>query len=220
MTTQHNKTHAQRMLLFQKAGIYLVTSETLSRGRSTLEIIREALDGGISLIQLREKDLNKQDFYHLALKARAITAEKGALLMINDHLDIALATEADGVHLGQTDLPVAAARKLTKDLIVGASTHNAREAQKAEKDGASYVNIGPLFPTKTKKWDQNFLGLDGLRETAQTITIPFTVMGGIKKQHIPELRAAGAKIVALVTAITSAEKPREAATELISLMNS
>ncbi len=206
------------MSCLQQAGIYLVTSQALSAGRSTLEIARAALDGGIRLIQLREKDLPTAAFCRLAERMRKITADAGALLIINDRLDVALAAAADGVHLGQADLPVAAARRLAPGLIIGASTHSVAEARRAEREGASYINIGPLFPTQTKQWSGAFLGLAGLKRIAAVTSLPFTVMGGIKKRHIPELRRAGAKIIAVVTAITAAPNPERAARELLDLI--
>ncbi|MGI6086736.1 MAG: thiamine phosphate synthase [Kiritimatiellia bacterium] len=211
--------HTERLRRLRQAGIYLVTSQALSAGRTTLEIAQAALAGGIRLIQLREKELPTREFFRLAEQMRQLTADVGALLIINDRLDIALAVGADGVHLGQEDLPITAARRLAPDLIIGASTHSIAEAQQAEKDGASYINIGPLFPTQTKQWDGEFLGLEGLRRISATVSLPFTVMGGIKPNHIPELRRAGAQIIAVVTAITAASDPERAARELLALMD-
>jgi thiamine-phosphate pyrophosphorylase len=192
----------------------------MSAGRSTIEIVRAALGGGIKLVQLREKDLSAHNFMRLAVEVRKLTVDAGALLIINDSLEIAQAVDADGVHLGQDDFPVKEARKLGPDLIIGASTHSVREALKAQEDGASYLNIGPLFPTETKKWKGKFLGMDGLKEISAVVNIPFTVMGGIKKRHIPELRAAGVHTVAVVTEITAADDPEQAARDLLhSILN-
>lgn len=207
--------HAQRMARFRAAGLYLVTSRALSLGRSTQEVVARALAGGARLIQLREKDLTARDYAILARQVREITHRFNALLIINDRLDVALAVGADGVHLGQDDFPVHEARRLAPDLIIGASTHSESEALQAQAAGASYVNIGPLFPTGTKQWSGEFLGLAGLRRIAPTVTIPFTVMGGIKLEQIPALRAAGANIIALVTAITTAPDPTTATRDLL-----
>jgi thiamine-phosphate pyrophosphorylase len=204
-----------RMKKFRKAGIYFVTSELVSEGRATLDIIKAALDGGIKLIQLREKDIPVNSFVKLALEARKLTAGYDALLIVNDRPDVAMASGADGVHLGQDDFPFDKARRLAPDLIIGASTHNVKEAKEAETAGASYINIGPIFKTETKKWDEEFLGIAGIKEIASAVNIPFTVMGGIKKEHIPELRDAGANAIALVTAITSATDPETATEELL-----
>ncbi|MFA5043070.1 MAG: thiamine phosphate synthase [Kiritimatiellia bacterium] len=207
--------HTDRLRRFQRAGLYLVTSQALSRGRTTLEIVDAALRGGARLVQLREKGMPMPDFLQLAGQVRARTAQAGALLIINDRLDAALAVGADGVHLGQTDFPIAAARRLAPDLIIGASTHSPAEAQAAGRAGASYINIGPLFPTQTKRTSGEFLGLEGLKEIARHATIPWTVMGGIKPEHIPALIQAGARTIAVVTAITAADAPAQATRELL-----
>jgi len=209
--------HQRRMEKFRRAGLYLATSQAMSCGRSTIEIVRQALAGGVRLIQLREKDLPLRKFKRLAFKIRAMTKRAGALLIINDRLDVALAVAADGVHLGQDDFPVAEARKIAPDLIIGASSHSLKEALDAQKAGASYVNIGPLFPTKTKEWSREFLGIKKMRRISVKLKISFTVMGGIKAEHIPDLIKAGAETIAVVTAVTAAKNPRMAAEELLGL---
>lgn len=210
-----NSRHEERMQRFLEAGLYLVTSQSVSSGRDTAEIVRAALAGGVRLIQLREKDLSARQLVKLAREIRRLTAKAEALLIINDRFDVALAVGADGVHLGQDDLPVAEARRMSPDLIVGSSSHSVKEAFKAQEHGASYVNIGPLFPTKTKNWSGGFLGVEGLREISRAISIPFTVMGGIKQRHIPELLSAGARTIAVVSAITAAKDPKQATRKLL-----
>lgn len=207
--------HDQRMRRFVDAGIYLVTSGSLSAGRSTATVVSAALDGGIRLVQAREKDIPAGELVAICAELRKITHRASALLIVNDRLDVALSVGADGVHLGQDDLPVAEARRIAPDLVIGASSHSVDEAAAAQEQGASYVNIGPLFPTRTKKWSGEYLGLDGLRSISQHLAIPFTVMGGIRREHICDLAAAGARTVALVTAITTADDPRLAAEELL-----
>ncbi len=206
----------ERMQRFQKAGLYLVTSQTLSAGRSTLEIVRAALAGGVKLIQLREKDMPLCDYVGLAEQIRVMTAQAGCLLIINDRVDVAMAVGADGVHLGQDDFPITAARRLSPDLIIGASTHSVEEALRAQKEGASYINIGPIYPTGTKVWEGAYLGLDGLRTIAAVTHVPFTVMGGIKQNHFTGLVKAGVRIIALVTAVTAAANPEAATRDLLS----
>jgi len=208
------------MACFKRAGLYLVTSQRLSRGRSTEKIVKAALAGGVRLIQLREKDMPFPQLVQLAGKIRVMTKKAGALLIINDCLDLALAVGADGVHLGQDDLPVAYARKIAPDLIIGASTHSLKEAIAAQRAGASYVNIGPIFPTRTKKWDKKFLGIRKMKRIASRLKIPFTVMGGIKAEHIPALVKAGTKTIAVVTAVTAADNPQRAAKQLLALIRS
>lgn len=214
-----NAHHAERMRRFQEAGLYLVTSQPLSAGRSTRDIVVAALAGGVKLIQLREKDMPVREFVSLAREIRRLTEPAGALLIINDRIDVALAVEADGVHLGQDDFPVPEARRLAPELIIGASTHSIDEARRAQAEGASYINIGPIYPTGTKNWEGDYLGLEGLRSIAAVTKIPFTVMGGIKPGHIPDLVKAGARTIALVTAVTAAEDPREACGALLRTLN-
>ena len=125
-------------------------------------------------------------------------------MIINDHVDVALAAGADGVHLGQEDLPIGAARKIAPELIIGASSHNLMEALKAEQDGADYVNIGPIFPTKTKENTVSFLGPGAISEIGPQLTVPFTTMGGINPENIGLVLEAGARRVAMITGITRA----------------
>ncbi|MEI7880793.1 MAG: thiamine phosphate synthase [bacterium] len=206
---------SERMQRFEKAGLYLVTSQALSAGRSTVEIVGAALAGGVKLIQLREKDMPLRAYFELAGQIREMTLRAGCLLIINDRVDVALAVEADGVHLGQADFPIPAARRLAPELIIGASTHNVEEAIRAQDEGASYINIGPIYPTGTKIWEGEYLGLDGLRTIAAVAKVPFTVMGGIKQNHLPGLINAGARIIALVTAVTAAPDVEEATRTLL-----
>jgi thiamine-phosphate pyrophosphorylase len=212
--------HAKRMRRFAEAGLYLVTSQALSAGRTTPEVVRAALAGGCRLVQLREKDLPVRELTALAMAVRRITDEAGALLIINDRLDVALAVGADGVHLGQDDLPIPAARRAAPDLIIGGSTHSVAEALRAEAEGASYVNIGPLFSTHTKHWGGEFLGLEGLRRVVPHVRVPFSVMGGIKREHVIDLLEAGARVIAVVTAVTAAPDPAQAARDLLALIRS
>lgn len=207
--------YTERMRRFSEASLYLVTSQRFSGERSTVDIIRSGLAAGIRLFQLREKDLTVAELVELAGIVRTLTAECNALLIINDRVDVALACDADGVHLGREDLPIDAARRIAPDLIIGASAHSVDEALEAERKGASYINIGPLFATVTKEWHGQFLGLDGLRDIRGAVSLPFTVMGGIKKEHVPALVVEGARIIAVVTAVTAAADPETAAREFI-----
>jgi thiamine-phosphate pyrophosphorylase len=193
-----------RIQLFQQVDVYPVTCEQLSKGRSNLEVLEAAIQGGTRIVQLREKEYRKKDLYHLALKFRKMTARPGVLLIINDHVDIALGVEADGVHLGQDDLPVQVVRKLAPDLLIGASTHSLEQALQAEKDGADYINIGPIFSTKTKEGVERFLGPEVIARISPQVDVPFTVMGGINEANIDQVLAQGARRVAMVTAITQA----------------
>jgi thiamine-phosphate pyrophosphorylase len=194
----------ERQIRFWNVEIYPVTCEELSAGRSNLEVLEAVIRGGAKIIQVREKEYSTRALYELALRFREITARAGVLLIVNDRLDIALAVDADGVHLGQDDLPLADARKMAPDLLIGISTHSLAEALQAQVGGADYINIGPIFPTRTKKTEVQSLGPDAIDVIRQNIKIPFTVMGGIKESNIDQVIAKGARRVAVVTAITQA----------------
>lgn len=184
--------------------IYPVTCQRLSLGRSNLQVLDGLIGGGARIVQLREKEISKKALYDMALRFRKITSEAGVLLIINDHVDIALAVGADGVHLGQDDLPIQAARKIAPDLLIGVSTHNMDEALTAQANGADYVNIGPIFATNTKGGLNSSLGPQAITGIGSSLEIPFTVMGGIKQANIHKVLEQGARRIAVVTAITQA----------------
>lgn len=189
--------------------LYPVTCEALSRGRSNIEVLMQLIEGGVKIVQLREKDLSKKEFFNLAVRFREITLRHEVKLIINDHLDVALAVKADGIHLGQSDFPCREARKLAPGMIIGVSTHNLEQARAAEKDGAFYVNLGPIFDTGTKGVFSKGLGVELIKEVAPHLKIPFTVMGGINRGNIDDVLAAGARRIAMITALTQAEDIKE-----------
>ena len=164
-------------------------------------------------MQLREKDLGGRELYELAVECRRRTEVAGALLIIDDRVDIALAAAADGVHLGQADLPVAAARRLAPDLIIGASSHSLEEALAAQEAGASYVNIGPIFPTATKP-QAVALGVEAISRIAPYLRIPWSTMGGINQGNIAQVVAQGARHPAVMSAVTAAPDVSAAARAL------
>jgi len=211
---------ARRAAILAAADLYVVTCEPLSESRSDLAILEAALDAGVRLVQLRDKRASKRTLFAKAEAARRLVDRYDALLILNDHLDVALATGADGVHLGQDDLPIAAARALAPDLVLGASSHALAQALEAQAAGASYVNIGPIFPTATKENAPRFLGPAAIAEIAPHLTVPFTCMGGINGTNLDQVLAAGARIVAVVTAVTKAPDPRAAAIDLIARIRS
>ncbi len=200
----------ERKSSFETVDIYPVTCERLSNGRSDLEVLDGLIKGGARIVQLREKDLCERDFFRLAEIFRERTAKAGMLLIINDRVDVAIAVGADGVHLGQEDFPVPAARKIAPGLLIGASSHDLQEALRAQDEGADYVNIGPIFPTGTKEDAEHFLGPGAISLIAPRLRIPFTVMGGIKESNIKQVLEMGARKVAVVTAITQAADIAEA----------
>jgi thiamine-phosphate pyrophosphorylase len=203
----------QRLAAFAAADLYVVITEAFCAGRHAHEILVQALMAGVRLVQLREKEMSGRSLYHLALEFRRLTAAAGALLIIDDRLDIALACGADGVHLGQEDLPLEVARKIAPELIIGASTHSLEEALAAEAAGASYVNIGPIFATQTKP-DVTPLGVEAIDRIAPALRIPWTTMGGITQGNIGQVVAHGARHPAVMSAVTAAADPQAAALEL------
>jgi thiamine-phosphate pyrophosphorylase len=210
--------HAERMARFTAAGLYLVTGEALSNGRATVDIVLAAIGAGVRLVQLREKDRTERELLPLARDLAHLLHAHDGLLIIDDHVDIALASGADGVHLGNDDLDPRAARRLFPDGIIGVSTHNREEASRVESTGASYYNIGPIFPTRTKSWSGDFLGPAAIPDISACCPLPFTVMGGIKQDNVSEVVRAGARTVAVVTAVTGADDPARACRELLRLI--
>ncbi len=211
------KCHAQRVAAFKAAALYPVVSSEFCSGRSVPEVITAIAEGGAKIVQLREKHRTDADLFALAQQCRQITEAYDMLLIIDDRLDIALACGADGVHLGQDDMPVAAARKIAPELLIGTSTHNAAEIIAAQNDGTSYLNIGPIYPTQTKSVACGALGVETFCRLKELVTCPFSVMGGIKAQHIAELSALGAKHIAMVTEITAAANITAKVKELLAL---
>jgi thiamine-phosphate pyrophosphorylase len=208
----------QRRQAFLQTDLYPVTDQGQSRGRSSLEVLEGLIAGGARIVQLREKHLSKRELCRLAADFRERTDRAGVLLIINDHLDVALACGADGVHLGQDDLPLEAARRIAPELIIGVSTHNIEEALAAQEQGADYVNIGPIFPTGTKQLAIPPLGPEAIAGISPRLMVPFTVMGGINRSNIARVLKAGARRVAVVTAVTLADDVSQAVRELRGLI--
>lgn len=192
--------------------IYLVTDN--KNEEEFLEIIKESIRGGINLIQLREKKSTTKEFYNLAIKVKEITKENNIPLIINDRIDIALAVDAEGVHIGQEDMPCSIARKIIgENKILGVSASTIEEAIKAQKDGANYIGVGAVFPTSTKK-DATYIKKDDLKEIVNSVSIPTIAIGGINHENIMELNNSGIKGIAVVSAIMSSEDPKKATEKL------
>jgi thiamine-phosphate pyrophosphorylase len=196
---------SEKIRKFASADIYPVLTSKFCNGRDPLEILRALVGAGIQVVQMREKEMDALSFYRLSEQARRITADSGTLLIINDRVDVALAVEADGVHLGQTDFPFTKASQLWPNLLIGVSTHSPAEISEAVEGGASMINIGPIFPTLTKEKLANPVGLENLAVWISGVPVPVSVMGGIKESNIALVRRAGAKIFAMVTEITMAD---------------
>ena len=200
--------------------LYLVTDRSLSKGRSTAEIVAAAVAGGVSCIQLREKSCGTREFLNEALALQPLLKSRNIPLIINDRLDIALAIEADGVHLGQSDMPIGMARKIAgNSLIIGISAESVDDALRAEQEGADYIGISPVFSTPTKTDIAPPLGLEGVRQIRALVDIPLVGIGGINSDNAESVLAAGADGIAVVSAIVSAADPAGAAKKLKTLID-
>ena len=196
--------------------LYLVTDRHQTSGRPLVPLIQQALAGGLRAVQLRERDLETEPLLALAREVRAATKPHGTLLLLNDRVDVALACDADGVHLRSDSLPVAVARRLLGDArIIGVSTHSAEEVVRAESDGADFVVLGPIYDTPSKRDYGAPLSLRPLEEAARRCRIPVLAIGGITAARMADVRKAGASGAAVVSSILSAPSAEMAATQLL-----
>lgn len=199
--------------------LYLVTDRSLSLGRPLEEVVKKAIEGGVTIVQLREKEASTHTFYQLAIALKKLLQPYHVPLIINDRIDIALACDADGLHIGQHDMPYQIARKLLgPDKIIGLSVENISDAVEANKLDVDYIGLSPVFGTPTKTDTAQPLGLDGVREIMRISKHPAVGIGGINKQNAKDIIRAGADGISVVSAIMSAKDPKEAAHELISVM--
>ena len=183
--------------------IYLVTDQSLMSTDTLTEAVEQAILGGCTLVQLREKDLSSLDFYEIAMEIRQLTQRYGIPLIINDRIDIALAVGADGVHIGQSDIPAAVARRIIRnDMVLGVSASSVEEALQAAADGADCLGIGAMFPTGTKE-DAKIVTMEELHRIRKAVSIPIVVIGGINKENAVDFKAAGVDGLAVVSAIIS-----------------
>lgn len=191
--------------------LYLVTDRGLLGGKDLCTCIEEAILGGTTVIQLREKDISTLDFYEEALKIKAVTKKYNVPLIINDRLDIALAIDADGLHIGQQDMPLIVARKLLgEDKIIGVSAVNLQQALLAEKEGADYLGVGAVFPTTTKT-DADYVPLSELKNIKESVKIPVVAIGGINETNARLAMETGIDGISVVSAILGKEDVRKAA---------
>lgn len=196
-------------------GLYLVTDERLSKGRPTAEIVRAAIRGGVDAVQLRGKDLPIREQLAIGRALRAITREAGVLFIVNDRVDLALALDADGVHVGQDDLPAGVVRRLVgSEWIVGVSAATIAEARAARDDGADYIGVGPIWGTATKADAGEAVGPGLIATLKGAVELPMVGIGGIGLQNAAQVIAAGGDGVAVVSAIVSADNPEAVARDL------
>jgi len=205
--------------LISKMELYIVTDRQASRGRDHISMVRAALAGGADVIQLRDKALSGHDLYALAKDMGSLVRSSRAMFIVNDRLDIALAAGADGVHLGQDDLPVAAARSLSPpSFIIGVSVGSVEEALAAERDGADYIALSPVFSTPTKDDAGPGHGLEVLSEIKAAVRLPVIAIGGVNEGNVMEVVAAGADGVAVISAVLGADDVEAAARSMRELV--
>ena len=194
--------------------VYLVTDRRNKTDEEFLNIIEEAIKGGTTIVQLREKTASTKEFYELALRVKEITSRYGVPLLINDRIDIALAVDSEGVHIGQDDMPADIAREIIgEDKILGVSASTVEEAKKADIDSADYIGSGAVFPTATKD-DADSVSKEELKEIVDSIDIPVVAIGGITVENANTLKGSGIAGFSVVSAIMSAEDPKEASRKL------
>lgn len=190
--------------------IYLVTDEKACLEKDFYSCIEEAIKGGVGIVQLREKNISTKDFYEKALKVKEICKNYGALFIINDRLDIAQAVGADGVHLGQSDMPIEEARKILKDkFLIGATARNIEEAKRAELLGADYIGSGAIFGTSTKD-NAKKLEMEELKKIVASVKIPVFAIGGININNVGSLKNIGLQGICAVSGILSEKKCKKA----------
>ena len=194
--------------------VYLVTDHRDKTDEEFLNVVEEAIKGGTAIVKISERTASTKDFYQLALKVKEITSKYDVPLLINDRIDIALAVDCEGVHIGQDDMPAGIARKIIgNDKILGVSASTVDEAIKAEEDGADYIGSGAVFPTATKD-DADSVSKEELKNIVDSINIPVVAIGGITLENANTLKDTGIAGFSVVSAIMSADNPKEASKEL------
>ncbi|OLO26928.1 thiamine-phosphate diphosphorylase [Alkalihalophilus pseudofirmus] len=186
--------------------LYTITGEEFHQGRDLMTVMEQAIIGGSDIIQLRDKTNSKKVVFEKGKQLRELTKKYGVTFIVNDHIDVALAVDADGIHIGQDDLPIEEARKIVgKDKIIGLSTHAIEEAREAERAGADYIGVGPIFPTKSKVDVVDPVTTDYIRQVVKEITIPFVAIGGIKLHNVDQVLEAGATRICAISEIVGAD---------------
>jgi thiamine-phosphate pyrophosphorylase len=198
--------------------LYLITDRVLVGEKDFFQSVRRALEGGVTLLQVREKEASSKEFYETALRLKKLAAEFRVPLIINDRIDVALAIDADGVHIGQEDLPLDVVRQLVgPDKIVGYSASTPEEAIYGEKMGADYLGVGAVYPTGSKKDAGVAIGITGLQRVVESVSLPVVGIGGIGTANVKAVKKTGAAGVAVISAVLSQPDTYQAAKELVDL---
>lgn len=185
--------------------LYAITGEEFHQGRELIEVMEQAILGGVDIIQLRDKTSSKRDVLQKAKALRELTRKYQVPFIVNDHIDVAIAVDADGIHIGQDDLPLAEARKIVGNKIIGISTHKIEEAREAEAGGADYIGVGPIFHTNSKVDVVDPVTTAYIKQVADEISIPFVAIGGIKLHNVDQVLEAGATRICMISEIVGAE---------------
>lgn len=209
---------------------YLITDRRQTCGKSLVEVVEKALKGGVNAVQLREKDFDAKELFELALSLRNLTHNYGARFFINDRVDIAMAVNADGVHLGQESFSARDVKQFLKNsaqltaygsrFLIGVSTHSMKEAKKAEGEGADFITLGPIFFTPSKADYGEPLGVEAINRVKKEINIPVFAIGGIKKDNVKDVMNAGADGIAVISAVIGAGNPENSAREILRIVGS
>ncbi len=201
------------------APLCVITDTCIQHRYSHLELTQAALKGGAKLIQFRDRLLSDEDFLNTAIELKACCKNYQAQLIINDRVELAIKCQADGVHLGQADMPISEARRLAgKNMLIGQSVSNPNEAQSAEKEGASYIGLGHIFKTSTKHKENPPIGLEAIQTIRQLVSLPIMAIGGITGSTAQEVLRAGADSLAVVSSICKAENPELATKSFLNLI--
>lgn len=201
--------------------LYLITDRRQVKGGDLIQVLEQALQAGVRAVQLREKDIFSRELYELAFELRKLTNRHGAKLIINDRADVALAVDADGVHLGGDSIPLHRIRRiLGPEKLIGVSCHNQVSAITAQENGADFITFGPVFHTPSKAQYGDPVGLEKLETVTSLLEIPVFGLGGIKNDNIPAVLGAGAHGIAMISAILASESPEASATEILRTLGS
>ncbi|ACQ53399.1 thiamine phosphate synthase [Clostridium botulinum] len=196
--------------------LYLITDRRFLKGRQLKKVVEDAILGGVTIVQVREKDVSTKEFYNVAKEVKEVTDYYRVPIIINDRLDIAQAIDANGVHLGQKDMHLNIAREiLGKDKIIGISVGNVKEALEAQNNGADYLGIGTIFPTGSKKDVDAIIGIDGLSKIKDSISIPSVAIGGINKTNFKDVLKTGIEGISVISAILDEDDIKLAANNLL-----
>jgi len=198
--------------------LYAILDPEQTKNRTVDLVMEQLLEGGAQLLQLRVKSLPARDFMELAREMRQRTLAAGCKLIVNDRIDIALAGDAEGVHLGQDDLPLVAGKKLMGNKIVGISTHDVAQAKEAERNGADYIGFGPIFGTTTKNTGLSARGIDMLKQIRAAVKIPIVAIGGINEHNVSQVWQAGAESAAIISDILGADDIAAKVKRILSLV--